>query len=99
MDGELLQVLRALYRLKESPLLWYKDLRGTLESLGLKPLPGFLCVYVNNWLILFVYVDDIVMAFHPSNRHLHREFEKKLDEHYNLKCLGELKWFLGIRVV
>jgi hypothetical protein len=50
-------------------------------------------------LILFVYVDDIVMAFHPSNRHLHREFEKKLDEHYNLKCLGDLKWFLGIRVV
>jgi hypothetical protein len=47
-DGELLQVLRALYGLKESPLLWYKDLRGTLESLSLKPLPGFPCVYVNN---------------------------------------------------
>jgi hypothetical protein len=98
-DGELLQVLRALYGLKESPLLWYKDLRGTLESLGLTPLPGFPCVYVNSWLIMFVYVDDIVMAFHPSNRHLQREFEKKLEEYYGLKCLGELKWFLGIRVV
>jgi hypothetical protein len=98
-DGELLQVLRALYGLKESPLLWYKDLRETLKSLGLTPALGFPCVYVNSWLIMFVYVDDIVMAFHPSNRHLHREFEKKLDEHYNLKCLGQLKWFLGIRVV
>ena len=39
------------------------------------------------------------MAFHPSNRHLHGEFERKLDEHYDLKCLRELKWFLGIRVV
>ena len=39
------------------------------------------------------------MAFHPSNRHLHGEFERKLDKHYNLKCLRELKWFLGIRVV
>jgi hypothetical protein len=98
-DGELLQVLRALYGLKESPLLWYKDLRETLKSLGLTPISGSPCVYVNSWLILFVFVDDIVMAFHPSNKHLHREFEKKLDEHYGLKCLGELKWFLGIRVV
>jgi hypothetical protein len=44
---------------------------------------------------MFVYVDDIVIAFHPSNRHLHPEFEKKLDERYSLKCLGDLKWFLG----
>jgi hypothetical protein len=98
-DGELLQVLRALYGLKESPLLWYKHLREILKSLGMTPIPGFPCVYVNSWLILFVYVDDIVMAFHSSNRHLHREFKKTLDEHYGLKCLGDLKWFLGIRVV
>jgi hypothetical protein len=98
-DGELLQVLRALYGLKESPLLWYKDLRETLRSLGVTAIPGFPCVYVNEWLIMFVYVDDIVMAFHPTNRHHHEAFEKKLDERYNLKCLGPLKWFLGIRVV
>jgi len=98
-DGELLQVLRALYGLKESPLLWYKDLRETLKSLGIAPIPGFPCVYVNDWLILFVYVDDIVMAFHPENRELHEAFEKRLNERYNLKCLGPLKWFLGIRVV
>ncbi|KAF7566301.1 hypothetical protein PtrM4_146210 [Pyrenophora tritici-repentis] len=79
-DGELLQVLRALYGLKESPLLWYKDLRETLKSLGLTPILGFPCVYVNSWLIMFVYVDDIVMAFHLSNRHLHQEFKKKLEE-------------------
>jgi hypothetical protein len=70
-DRELLQVLRAVYSLKESPLLWYKDLRETLKSLGLTPILGFPCVYVDSWLIMFVYVDDIVMAFHPSNRHLH----------------------------
>jgi hypothetical protein len=41
----------------------------------------------------------IVMAFQPTNRHLHQEFEKKLNDRYNLKCLGQLKWFLGIHVV
>jgi hypothetical protein len=48
MDGELVQVLRAHYGLKESPLLWYKDLRETLKSLDLTPIPGFPCVYVND---------------------------------------------------
>jgi hypothetical protein len=62
-----------------------------VKSLGLTPIPGFPCVYVNNWLIMFVYVDDIVIAFYLSNKHLHQEFEKKLDEHYSLKCLRELK--------
>lgn len=98
-DGELLQVLRALYGLKESPLLWYKDLRETLKSLDVTPIPGFPCVYVSDWLIMFVYVDDIVMAFHPDNRRLHEAFEKELNERYNLKCLGSLRWFLGIRVI
>ena len=98
-DGELLQVLRALYGLKESPLLWYKDLRDTLQSLGLTAIPGFPCVYVNTWLIMFVFVDDMVMAFHPTNKHLHQEFENTLNMRYNLKSLGQLKWFLGIRVV
>jgi hypothetical protein len=93
MDGELLQMLRALYGLEESPLgplLWYKDLRETLKSLGLTPVSGFPCVYVNNWLIMFVYVDDIVMAFHTMDWHLHQEIKNKLDYPYNLECLGQL---------
>jgi hypothetical protein len=46
-NGELLHVLRALYGPEESPLLWYKDLRGTLKSLDLTPISEFPCVYVN----------------------------------------------------
>ena len=60
--GELLQVLRALYGLIESPSLWFEELKKTLVKLGLKPVPSFPCLYINSWLILFVYVDDIVMA-------------------------------------
>jgi hypothetical protein len=70
-----------------------------LLLLGLKQVPGFPCLYTNKWLILFVYVDDIVMAFHSSNYRLHHEFKRSMQEHYNLKCLGPLGWFLGICVV
>jgi hypothetical protein len=71
-----------LYGLKDAPLLWYKEFSKTLESLGMKPVPGFPCLYTNNWLILFFYVDDIVMAFNPMNSGLHAEFEAKLFKKY-----------------
>jgi hypothetical protein len=83
-------VLRALYGLKESPQLWFKELRKTMLLLRLKQVLGFPCLYTNKWLVLFVYVDNIVMAFHPLNCHLHYEFERSMQEHYDLKCLGPL---------
>ena len=97
--GKLLAVLRALYGLKESPLLWYNECRKELIKLGLKPVEGFPCLYTNRWLILFIYVDDIVMAFHNSNSQLHQQFEQRLTDLYDLKKMGDLAWFLGIRVV
>jgi hypothetical protein len=92
-------VLRALYGLKESPILWYNELRQQLVKLGLKPVKGFPCLYTSRWLILFVYVDDIIMAFYRSNAHYHRSFKKDLVDLYNTKAIGDLTWFLSIRVV
>jgi hypothetical protein len=99
IEGEIMRVLRALYGLKESPILWYNELRRQLVKLGLKLVEGFPCLYTSRWLILFVYVDDIVIAFHRSNAHLHRSFEKDLVNLYNIKAMGDLAWFLGIRIV
>jgi hypothetical protein len=90
IKGEIMLVLRPLYDLKESPMLWYNELRRQLVKLGLKPVEGFLCLYTSRWLILFVYVDDIVMAFHQSNAHHHRSFEKDLIDLYNIKAMGDL---------
>jgi hypothetical protein len=60
---------------------------------------GFPCLYTNSSIILFVYVDDIVMAYHKSNSHEHQMLEQQLTERYDLKAIGDLTWFLGIRVV
>ena len=65
--GELLELQRALYGLKEAPLLWYQELSSTLQKLGLKPVPGALCLYINNKLIVFFYVDDIVVLVYLLN--------------------------------
>jgi hypothetical protein len=55
------QLKRALYGLKQAPVLWYRELTTTLEELGLSPVSGVNCLYSNKHLIVFFYVDDIVV--------------------------------------
>ncbi|KAI1507549.1 Pol protein [Pyrenophora tritici-repentis] len=97
--GALLLLRRALYGLKEAPLLWYQDLANTLQDLGLKQIPNTPCLFANNSLIVFFYVDDIVVLVHPSKLDIHKEFQDKLFKKYELRSMGQLNWFLGIRVV
>lgn len=59
----LLLLLHALYGLKQSPALWYKHLSGTLIELGLEPVAGIECLFINKFMLLFFFVDDIVVLF------------------------------------
>jgi hypothetical protein len=97
--GKLLKLKRALYGLKDAPLLWYKHLKETLTKLGLKPVKEVPCLFTNERLIVFFYVDDIVVLVHPDHMDDHWQFERQLEAVYDLRKLGELKWFLGIRVL
>jgi len=97
--GELIELLRALYGLKEAPLLWYQELSSTLKKLGLKPVPGALCLFTSDRLIVFFYVDDIVVLVHPLNIATYKSFKQQLLGTYDIRELGELSWFLGIRVI
>lgn len=46
--GYALWVQKALYGLKISPVLWYKDFTLTLEDLGLSSVLDSNCLFVNN---------------------------------------------------
>lgn len=65
--GRLLKLKRALYGLKDAPLLWYKHLKETLIRLGLRPVKDVPCLFTNDRLIVFFYVDDIVVLVHPDH--------------------------------
>ncbi|KAI1508887.1 cyclopentanone 1,2-monooxygenase [Pyrenophora tritici-repentis] len=98
--GKILELKRALYGLKDAPLLWYKHLKETLIKLGLKSVKGVPCLFTNERLSdIFFYVDDIVVLVHPDHLDDHQKFERRLEAVYDLRKLGELKWFLGIRVL
>jgi hypothetical protein len=97
--GELLELKKALYGLKDAHLLWYKHLKKTLIQLGLRSVKDVPCLFINERLIVFFYVDDIVVLEHPDHLDDHCQFKKQLEAVYNLRKLGELKWFLRIRVL
>jgi len=80
-------------------MLWYNKLRRQLIKLGLKLVKVFPYLYISRWLILFVNVNDIIIAFHRSNAYHHRSFEKDLIDLYNIKVIGDLTWFLGIYII
>jgi hypothetical protein len=71
--SQILQLLRALYGLKEAPRLWATHFQELLQNLGLHPVQGFPCLWMNEQIILFFYVDNIIMLYHPDYQD---EFEK-----------------------
>jgi hypothetical protein len=85
--------------LKTSPILWYKDFTHSLEDLGLSPIPETNCLFVNDWLILIFYVDDILTVYTSKHQNQIDEFESGLIAKYELRSLGEAEHFLGIRIV
>lgn len=93
-----LQLHRALYGLKEAPRLWYLELVKTLTKLQLKPVPGVECLFTDGKLLVFFYVDDIVTLSLPQHIKELQQLKTNLMASYELKALGEPRWFLGIRI-
>ena len=92
-----LLLLLALYGLRRSPLLWLKEFSSTLIQLGLHQVPEEPCLYTNGKIIVFFYVDDIVIL--GQDLDLIHQFKEELLQRYEMRDLGDLSWFLGIRII
>ena len=44
-------------------------------------------------------MDNIIVLYYPSNISAYHEFREKLLDAYKMREIGELKWFLSIRIV
>ena len=97
--GCVARLLHALYGLRRSPLLWQQLLSGALASLGLKAVLEEPCLFTAPWIVIFFYVDDIVCMFKDSDTPKTEELIDKLQKSFEIRDLGELRWFLGIRIV
>jgi hypothetical protein len=97
-SDHLWELQRALYGLKTSPLLWYKELTKTLTELGLEEVKDAPCLWKNNKLLVFFHVDDIVVLAKPAHTGALDDFERKLLRRYEIRSLGELSIFCGIQI-
>jgi hypothetical protein len=82
---------KVLYELKQASIFWYRNLITTLKNLKLQSISRINCLFVNDWLILFFYVDDIVIIYLKENLNRMRFFEKSLMKRFEMKVLKELK--------
>jgi hypothetical protein len=53
---------------------------------------------MNDRIILFFYVGDIIILYHPDYQEDFEKLEQQLIKLYGLRQMGNVKWFLGIRV-
>ncbi|KAL8145757.1 hypothetical protein AgCh_003779 [Apium graveolens] len=91
---------KALYGLKQAPRAWYETLaqfllesgfnRGTID----KTL--FYLNHGKDLLLVQIYVDDII--FGSTNDRLCKRFAKLMQSRYQLSMMGELSYFLGLKV-
>jgi hypothetical protein len=90
---------KILYELKQVSILWYRNLITILKDLKLQSISKINCLFVNDWLILFFYVDDIMIICLKEILNRMRFFEKSLMKRFEMRILKKLKWFLEIRII
>ena len=94
------QLKRSIYGLKQSPRCWNATLDMQLKSMGFAQTKGDPCLYVSidgDPVIIAVYVDDILIAAVTDEKI--SEVKAAIAERFDVKDMGELSYFLGIKVV
>lgn len=95
----ILRLLHGLYGLRKLPKLWLKLLSGTLSDIGLYPIPGQPCVYTDyQGILVFFFVDDLVIVFPADKRTEAQAFLSKLTKKYEFRVLGEIEWFVRVKI-
>ena len=91
---------RSIYGLKQSPRCWNSALHCQLKAMGFAQTTSDPCLYVSTegeLFVIAVYVDDIVLAGR-SDRKM-SEVKKALATRFDVKDMGELHYFLGVKII
>ena len=93
------KLLKTLYGLKDSPLVWFREVTDLMKREGFELLSSEACVFINRdtdvWIML--YVDDMAIA--AATKEQIDKVAKQLGETFSLTALGEVEQFLGLQIV
>ncbi|GJR28637.1 retrovirus-related pol polyprotein from transposon TNT 1-94 [Tanacetum coccineum] len=91
---------KALYGLKQAPRAWYDKLSSFLiEHHFIKVIADpilFTRRHRDDILLVQIYVDDII--FGSTNQVFSNRFAKLMKDNFEMSMMGEMKFFLGLRV-
>ena len=91
---------RSIYDLKQSSRCWNTVLDKKLKKMGFVQTDSDPCIYVateGEMFVIAVHVDDTVLATKSDKRMA--EVKKGLAEGFEVKDMGELHHFLGVKVI
>jgi hypothetical protein len=98
--GKVCRLKKSLYGLKQSPRAWFDRFRRAICDIGYAQCNCDHTVFYKHSsckiTILAVYVDDIIITGDDDEEIL--ELKKCLSKTFEVKDLGQLKYFLGIEV-
>lgn len=96
-SGRVCQLLKSIYGLKQASRAWYDTLRQFLESEDLQRSRVDPCIYFGKELVIFVYVDDLIIA--GSNHSVVEDMSNKFKNRFRMKDLGKPQRILGLDLV
>ena len=92
---------KSIYGLKQSPRCWNTALDSHLKKMKFVQTKADPCIYVfkdeTETVIIAVYVDDILIAG-TSNKKI-AEVKAAIANRFEVKDMGELHYFLGVKIV
>ena len=88
--GTILKLQKALYGLRIAPKLWQKEFTTTLENLGFTTVPHEPCCVIKDGVMIFFYVDDIIVAYHKDKEAAATEAVNLLQSKYTMTGGGNL---------
>lgn len=99
-DGKVLKLKKSLYGLRQSPKCWNNRFHQFVTSLGFKRSEADYCLYVkkdqNGTIYLLLYVDDLLIC--GDSETAIQELKSRLLAEFRMKDLGNLEYFMGMKI-
>jgi hypothetical protein len=90
---------KTFYNLARAPRFWFKNFSSIFLSIGFRQIPDISCLFTNRMIIVFFYIDNIVILNRKKNKIITKKFKTNLYQKYKLKDKEKLKWFFKLKII